>query len=42
MVDPLNVRKIIEELEKQIADFEANVDAAIQVANATTTIEIAY
>ena len=42
LVDPLNVRKIIEELEKQIADFEANVDAAIQVANATTTIEIAY
>lgn len=42
IVDPLGIRKIISDLEKEIADFEANVDSAIQVANATTTLEIAY
>lgn len=42
MVDPLGIRKIISELEKEISDFESNVDAAIQVANATSTIEIEY
>ena len=40
--DPLGIRKIITDLEKEISDFDASVDAAIQVANATTTLEIAY
>jgi len=42
LVDPLNIRKIIADLDKSIAEFEANVDAAIQVANATTTLTIEY
>ena len=42
LVDPLNIRKVIADLDKEISDFEANVDAAIQVANATTTLIIEY
>ena len=42
LVDPLGIRKIISDLEKRIADFESNVDSAIQVANATTTLSIEY
>ena len=42
LVDPLGIRKIIADLEKEIADFTANVDAAIQVANATTILSIEY
>lgn len=42
LVDPLDVRKIIADLDKEISEFEAKVDAAIQVANATTTLTIEY
>ena len=42
LVDPIGIRKIIADLEKEISDFEANVDSAIQTANATTTLEISY
>lgn len=42
LVDPIGIRKVIADLEKKISDFEANVDSAIQVANATTILEIAY
>lgn len=42
LVDPLGIRKIITDLNKEISDFEASVDAAIQVANATTTLIIEY
>jgi hypothetical protein len=42
LFDPLNIRKIIADIDKEVSDFEANVDAAIQVANATTTLVIEY
>lgn len=42
LVDPLGIARVIADLEKEISDFESSVDAAIQVANATTTIEIEY
>lgn len=42
LFDPLGIRKIIDDMDKQIASFEASVDAAIQVANATTTLTIEY
>ena len=42
LVDPIGIRKIISDMEKRIADFEANVDSAIQVANATTMLNIEY
>lgn len=42
LFDPLGIRKIIEDLEKEISSFESSVDAAIQVANATTTLTIEY
>ena len=42
MYDPIDIRKVIADLEKEISDFESNVDSAIQVANATRTITIEY
>ena len=42
LVDPLKIRDKISALEKEIGDFQSGVDAAIQVANATTTIVIEY
>ena len=42
LVDPLGIRKIITDLDKEISDFDAGVDAAIQVANATTMLVIEY
>lgn len=40
LVDPINILKEINALEQWIADFEAEVDGAIQVSNATHTITI--
>lgn len=42
LVDPMDIRKVIADMEKRISDFEANVDSAIQIANATTDITINY
>lgn len=42
LVDPLNLSKLIQEMDNDIADFETHVDSAIQVANATHTITIEY
>ena len=42
LVDPVNVLKQIELLNEQINSFEVNVDAALSVSNALTTIEISY
>ena len=42
LFDPLNIRKIIADMDKEISDFTSNVDAAIQVANATTILTIEY
>jgi hypothetical protein len=40
LIDPLKVETKIQEIEKEVAEFEADVDAALSVANATTIIEL--
>ena len=42
LVDPINILEKIETLEKEIAEFTAEVDAALSVSNAITQIEIEY
>ena len=40
LVDPLNIKKLIEELEERIDNFEANVDLALSTSNAITQLNI--
>lgn len=40
LVDPIGIEKKLEEMGKQIADFEAEVDAVLSEINAVTFIEI--
>ena len=40
LIDPLNVKKIIDTLEASINEFESEVDAVLSESNATTFIEI--
>jgi hypothetical protein len=42
MLDPLDVAKIMETLDNEINEFEAEVDAALSVSNALTVIEFEY
>ena len=42
ILDPLNVAKIMEELDAEINEFEAEVDAALSCSNALTMIEFEY
>lgn len=42
VVDPLNIKQKIDELDKYISDFELNVDTALSISNATNEIEIFY
>lgn len=42
MIDPLNLKAKIEELDNYIATFKAEVDAALSVINATTKITVKY
>ena len=42
MIDPINIQETINKLSEEIDQFEMNVDSAIQVSNATTTITIEY
>ena len=42
LIEGVDTAKAIEALKNKIDTFEANVDSAITVANATTTIEISY
>lgn len=42
LIEGVDTAKAIETLKNKIDTFEAEVDAAITVANATTTIEISY
>ena len=42
LVDPLDLAKVVKKMEEEITGFEAKVDAAIQIANATTEIKIEY
>lgn len=40
LVDPLKLDKKIENLERYIEDFEANIDSKLQVSNCVTYIEV--
>lgn len=40
LIDPMNVKKIIETLTGQIEEFESEVDAVLSESNATTFIEV--
>ena len=42
LVDPIGVLKEMEDLETEIAEFTAEVDAALSVSNSLTEIEITY
>jgi hypothetical protein len=42
LVDPLDVTKIMESLDAEINEFNAEVDAALSVSNALTIIEFEY
>lgn len=42
MLDPINIAKVIETLDAEINEFEADVDAALSVSNALTVIEFEY
>lgn len=42
LVDPVDVLKLMEQLNEQINAFEVNVDSALSVSNALTTIEVTY
>lgn len=41
-VDPLNAAKVADDLKQSISNFEVEVDSALSVSNATTSIEIEY
>lgn len=42
LVDPMNIANIMESLEAEISEFNAEVDAALSVSNALTVIEFEY
>ncbi len=42
LIDPLSIEKKIEELDDMISSFMSEVDAALSVSNALTTITIEY
>ena len=42
LIEGVDTAKAIETLKNKIDTFESEIDAAITVANATTTIEISY
>ena len=42
LVDPLDVTQIMETLDAEINEFNAEVDAALSVSNALTVIEFEY
>jgi hypothetical protein len=42
LVDPIGIRDVITKLDEEISSFLTNVDAALSVSNALTTITIEY
>ena len=40
ILDPLKLEEKIVKLEKEISDFEVNVDAALSVSNAVTSVTV--
>ena len=41
-IDPIKVREKIDSLEKEIAEFDAEIDSCLSVSNSLTEIEIEY
>ena len=42
LVDPIKIKEKIDKLEKEISEFEAEIDSALSVSNAITEILIEY
>ena len=42
LVDPMDIAKVIEALDAEINEFNAEVDAALSVSNALTVVEFKY
>ena len=42
MLDPIGIASVIEKLDKEITEFETEIDAALSVSNALTVIEFEY
>lgn len=42
LIDPIKVREKIEALEKEIFEFESEIDSALSVSNAITELKIEY
>ena len=42
LIDPLKIREKIDVLEKEISEFESEIDAALSVSNAITELTIEY
>ena len=42
LIDPIKVREKIDALEKEISEFESEVDAALSVSNAVTELTVEY
>lgn len=42
LLDPIGILKVIEDLEKEIDTFKAEVDATLSTSNAITEIEVTY
>jgi len=42
LVDPIKVREKIDNLEKEISEFETEIDSSLSVSNSLTEIEINY
>lgn len=42
LIDPLNISKIMEDLDAEISEFNAEVDAVLSCSNALTVIEFEY
>ena len=40
LVDPLDIKKVIDALEEEIREFESKVDSTLQMSNCVTTITI--
>ena len=42
IIDPIDVKKVIEDLDNEISSFMTEVDAALSVSNALTVIDVEY
>ena len=42
MIDPIGIEKVISKMTGELDEMQSEIDAAIQVANATNTIKVVY